>query len=798
MSGADVRTSRHMEIVSRSPFAVGSARYRRASGRDSASVVVKGTFDLRPGECELAEHQVRLVEREVHFRDDPNASLVAAPDLVPSKARVDVLVVGSAFTGGAAARSFVVRVVVAELDKAVEVVCDRSISQHGGMREGAPLTSIPLVYERAAHDPDGNNPVGMRMDRPDPLGQVRLPNLQPTGLFVQDLSTRIPAIGLGPIPMSWPPRRRLWTAAGEPSLGRLANENLVDVVDRSFFNFAPRDQQIQRIQPQERLVLEHLDPENPRLVTTLPGITPRAFIEGTLAPVALVADTLVIDTDRRVCTVTWRGSVDLTGDEAPRVIVLAERNGEQLPWSPPQADMFEEDTHDEPAARPKVRQKADTLPFRRAVTASGATLGVQPDGRGGWTSARPGVQPAVATRPSQAPAPKPVTHAQPAAPAQARTMAAPQVMMQSQVVQPVAQPRPSPPPPAPAPPAPAPPPPVPVASPPAPAFGIAPASSNGAAIPPAYVPAITPRADQPPARVPSHAAVLGTAAASNAAAEQVEQTRREEAATPKSKKKAKSAATPIDLVWVDPVARKRFRAWWKETLTDAEFGDFDSRHERPTTDPEADQAARDAIVVLTREPAADASELEGIVDESVDDHGGFTPPLVVIEGNLKLAFGDQARLGALVALVSPLGATDKRMKDLCDAAAPLLDPGKPVAASIVSRHIQQIREHHAAVTSRSVAAGLDAEVDGVLVDARAYESRTVFGGPHLRSALVTAADAVPAYLPEALRTRLPLFESFPARLIAEVSPRQDRNESHWLSLRVLALARIVAKRGRSS
>ena len=101
-----------------------------------------------------------------------------------------------------------------------------------------------------------------------------------------------------------------------------------------------------------------------------------------------------------------------------------------------------------------------------------------------------------------------------------------------------------------------------------------------------------------------------------------------------------------------------------------------------------------------------------------------------------------------------------------------------------------------AVTSDHV----EAQVERALLEQRHYQRRKVFGAKHLRGLLVPVGgrDPVPAYLPEALRTRLPLFESFPARLIAEVSPRQDRNESHWLSLRVLALARLVAKRGRSS
>ncbi len=739
-----------MDVVSRSPFVVGSFRFRRANGRDGAAVVAKATFDLRPGECELADVQGPLVTREVRFRDDPNASVLLPSDLCPAKARADVVVIGSAYSGGPPARSVVARLAIAEVDKAIEVHCDRHVSQHGGLREGAPFTSLPLVYERAAYD-DGLNPVGTRADRVDTLGNVRLPNLQPPGLFVQDLSTRIGAIGFGPVAMSWPSRRALWTTPGEPLPARLATENIADKIDRSFFNVAPRDQQLARLDPHERLVLEHLDPEHPRLVTALPGIVPRATIEATGADVTMVADLIVIDTDRRVCTVTWRGVVDIAATGSHRVVVVAERNGEVIPFNPHE-QIVDESTYDEPSARAKARQKADTLPFRRGMAVNGAiTFSSAAEDRPSWPSTSSGATVLVPA----------VTPSSPPAAATAFLPAAAPVMHAPVVPAPVI--------------------PAPVAVTAAPA----------AALAPAYVPALRHVSDVVPARVPSHAPVVGTAAASNAAAETGAKAQAE---AKLARPRPSSTARPIDLIWVDPVARKRLRAWWTELLTQAEFGEFDSRHERPTDDPEMDQAMRDAVVVLTKAPATDAAELERVVDESVDESGAFTPPLVVLEGDLKLSFDEIARLETLATIVAPLAATDKKMKDLCDAAAQIVGSKKPAAAPAATRQSQSIREHHATIAARGGTSALDGEVDGALADARAYDTRDLLGGVHLRASIAAGGEAIPAYLPETLKSRLPLFDSFRARVIAEVSPRQDRNESHWLCLRVLALARIVTRK----
>src|SRR5262249_39075776 len=135
-----------------------------------------------PGVAALSSEQQPPYEGDDYWDDDTGRSLHAASDIVPVKPRVDVTLVGQAFAPGKRpVRSLVVRLTVGEIDKAVEVFCDRTITQDGKLREGAPFTRMALRYERAAGGSETWNPVGVRRDVPDRYGQWPTPNLQPLG-----------------------------------------------------------------------------------------------------------------------------------------------------------------------------------------------------------------------------------------------------------------------------------------------------------------------------------------------------------------------------------------------------------------------------------------------------------------------------------------------------------------------------------------------------------------------------------------------------------------------------------------
>ena len=322
-----------MEVVTLGPLPVASMVWQPRPGVWILTVVVKATYVLRPGEASLAPLQEAPADDERYWSDDPTRSLRAPRDLVPVKPNAEVLLVGQAFAPDhQPVRSLVARLVVGDFEKSVEVLADRFIGPDGSVREGAPFARMPLTYERAAGGPGTTNPVGVARSARDAQGRVVLPNLQRPGAVLG--AGAIEPIGFGPLAPTWPERsdrlRGVNIAGAAPgfSFRDIGARPLPEGMDLGFFNAAPRDQQVRALGESEHITLENLHPEHARLVTTLPGIAPRTTLEGRRSgPVTIPmrADTLWIDTDRGMCTLTFRGMIPLEGvDEAGRVTVVME------------------------------------------------------------------------------------------------------------------------------------------------------------------------------------------------------------------------------------------------------------------------------------------------------------------------------------------------------------------------------------------------------------------------------------------------------------------------------------------
>src|SRR5262249_14384245 len=156
--------------------------------------------------------------------------------------------------------------------------------------------------------------------------KTALPNLQPAGAHVGERSALIAPVGFGPIAPTWPPRRarlgkhaEVFPRAGWPL-------QPMPAIDPLFFNAAPTDQHLDVLRGNERLVLQTRPPTQPRLVTNLPGVQPRAFLQpsdGKPEELQLTCDTLWIDTDRGVASLAWRAQISRPPRRA-RVFVVTE------------------------------------------------------------------------------------------------------------------------------------------------------------------------------------------------------------------------------------------------------------------------------------------------------------------------------------------------------------------------------------------------------------------------------------------------------------------------------------------
>ncbi|MFO0761710.1 MAG: DUF2169 domain-containing protein [Byssovorax sp.] len=832
-----------MDVVSRCPLpALGFVWLSRA-GTSAETVIVKATFVLRPGLSALSPSQDAVNEYDNHWNDDRSRSVFAPSDRVPFKPEADVMLVGHAFAPGAKpARSVMARLTVGPLDKSVEAFCDRKLRQQDGqMLEGPALAKMPLRWERAAGGPETDNPVGMRFDGPpDMYGMLAVPNLQPPGVFVSHPTDRFASVCFAPIAAGWPSRLR--------SLGRLASvfpapgwesQPLPEDLDYAYFQSAPADQRVPEIRANERLVLENLHPDHPRLVTSLPGLKPRAVVEratGEVEEVALVADTLWIDTDRGICTVVWRGRIGLRHpSEVGRITVTIEGGaGASEEIEELSLDEVSEPHADDAAAMTLVPLSEPnagpgrTMPFASTdgpIPPSTATPGATAFNPGGLDELR-----------AMEPPPAPSNSA-------TETIFLSSVPQDISGTPPFAPLPPTAPPPAPLPPPMVPPPPMMSrlggGEPIAPAMSTSPWSGGKRDIPApppgsfdlpkpveALPPKATPPADTTPAVVDEGAAkrgwkpvgassgngskgpalvvnaVLGGAAAASDAALA--------AGAKKDGSEAirKVAATPllappkavIELLWYEAAAMPRIRkqAGWKEVFGQIKGKAFEDELSGDSP-PEKRQEARDRRDVaglLARGEVTDLMALEDALESAVTEDGTLVPPLVLLAGDLDFPFDEVETLKATMAALSPIATGDKALKDALATADELLKtPWSKGAGGIAEGLTNKLKEVFSQGNRMLPARYVEGHTERMLLEQRAYQKRTVLGKVYIRSLLFAGrggsgkGSGFPVYLPESLSQELPSFQRFSVRMIGEVRGKVDQYEAQEVAVRGVALGR---------
>jgi hypothetical protein len=824
-----------MEIVALSPVHATTLTWRRDAKTWALTVVVKATFDLVPAEMRLSQTQDPLLDQDRRWEEEPGRSLHSPSDLVPFKARADVMLVGHAYApNGKSVRSLLARLVVGGVDKSIAVLGDRATQG----REPAPFTIMALRYERAAGGLGQPNPSGIA------ASEARLPNLEPAIRAGRDGARQAddgaPIAGFGPIAPDWPQRRgRLQGGAST-----WAPNDPLDESDPLFFNAAPADQQLAALRDDQPLLLENLHPDHARLSTRLPGLRPQAFVERPHAApheLEMRADALWIDTDRGRCTVTWRGHFPLAQrDEPGRVFVAMTGARQQLAWddikgleraigadqSPPaprkipNLEAFDHDDDDGDDTMTIARKlPMPALPPRR-VPAPKPTLVGTPPPPAPIAVALPPTTPPPAMPASAAPPPLPP----PLSPERLRALLASRDLSPGfDLAEPtstdfytVGEHTP-----------------ILDASPAWLALHSVPTPAVPSVTPTAIVPAPTPSAPpvvaappivvaQPPPQMAPLAAALPSAVATltgdarspwAAASATPRPTAPPAPAPPPSKPVAPSKAPSrtatltgsskppadvLDLLWFDPDALPRIRARFSALIDELEFEALDPRHDLPVDDPKASRDRHHAFGVLTQAPMTDAAGVSRAMLDAISDRGRFTPPVVVLSGELRFPFDEVEHLKAAAAAAKPLAKDDKRLGDLIDTvnelAGTLLLQGSPGAIDSLLKDLSSAVSQ----SKRPLPVKfLDAHLERVLLEQRRYQKRTVFGAPMLRGLFTPTGSsaALPAYLPESVADKLPLVVQMKVRLIAEASSSQDQYESHPQALRVVALGRAMAVDG---
>ncbi len=301
----------------------------RSGGAVGVTIVVKATYGLvNDGQMKQIAPLEIVCEDRHHA---PGGSLAEAMEIAPYLPNAGVVLTGHACApGGRPVPSMAVRMALFRdeklLNKALHVTGDRAHASAAPQ----PFLKLPLVYERAYGGPAAqDNPAGIGTDlasRPANVVSAGAPPGPP---------------GFGPIAGAWPARAQFLGGLDRRALQEPVAE-IPQGFDWRYFQAAPRDQQIDALLGGDWLVLDGLHADVPHLQTRLPSVRAQARWHllsasgaGPAHEVELRADTLVVDADRMVGSLIWRGSFKLDRlDQLSWVRAFAgiERPEEPIRW----------------------------------------------------------------------------------------------------------------------------------------------------------------------------------------------------------------------------------------------------------------------------------------------------------------------------------------------------------------------------------------------------------------------------------------------------------------------------------
>ena len=563
-----------------------------------------------------------------------------------------------------------------------------------------------------------------------------------------------------------------------------------------FFQAAPMDQWLTSpIAPNERIVLEGMHDGLPRLVATLSGIEPWAIVTGAKEePIRFTGDLLVIDTDRGLATLTFRGQLAIDPGAGPvRVSIVGAalgthptHEGRQPPraldaqranaGARPDTTIAQEIDDDESAldmtsAELPDHARAFTLPFPRRL--------MPPAPRPQQPSYGDSALPFREAGPRQStPPPPPQQHREPPA----ATPPLPQQHWEPIAAAPVYM-KPA----------------LPVPAPSRPAVVITPPAAPPAASAP------EPARSSPPPRfvsnLRSEPALSGGAGGLKAVSDAAADRERSREATPARAAPSRPENEPlrrravIDLLSFEPKiaprlrGMKRFAPVWVQPLRARSVQGLDEPRAEPP-----DRERADVLRFLSCAGADNAAGLRGTLASCLDDLTDFDPPLLLLAGELRPTFDEVEVLRATLSISLTVAGMDKKVLAtiaLAQQALAASEPPRPEVAIGLSRQLEQ------AASSLSLPPRyLASQAERVLLENRKFKRRTLLGSPRVRADLFIARDgeAWPLYLPDAVATSLPLLLSYPVMALCEIRLREDVAEPQAEALFAMALGRVLHSR----
>jgi hypothetical protein len=768
----------------------------RYQGQLRLTAIVKASFALpADGEMQLCQPEP-IHPLDLAPATGPAGSIVAAADRAPHRGRADVVLVGHARAlAGKPTRSRQVRLIVhcgdeTLVHKSLEVVGDDS--QPGGK------------LERVA--------------------------------------------GFGPIAAQSGVRQALLDPASRQGL----QEEILTVAESmnwAYFQAAPADQQTRLLTGGETIVLEGLHPGAEHVSATLPNVRAAAALYGPAQGnewarinIELLADMLHIDADRQLCSLTWRGSVAIPHEIELAQLTLAggiALHGEAVALpdstpSPPPIPSGRAGSEPERASLARGAAEdglAGTVALSPAGNVPRAALPFSPRSKPSGLD-RPGLpaaaEPAAGARgrgspwlaggakgaKAATPAPEPAHPAAEGARDVDPLLGLPRKTSQratddgltgtvglsaSRNVPGIALP-----------------------------FAARAKPSGAAPSPPA---AAEPAAGAPGRASPWVAGVAGAAGTASTAstASTAEGARPETesslpaaqpAASPALPISAPSVAAPLKAmpargapaVAVEPAVKPALQLLWLDLTclgrlpAHQEYAALLDAAANRAPDPAIDSYARssasgnadgyrDVLCVLTEARPRAASELQSDIDQAIGDGNKLIPPLVVLAGELSVAFDERRQLGATADVGAVTCPDDENVCQAVAAARAYLKAAAGGSPRVTTTLAQRILDAVVAAQDETDALELQHEIDRMLITGRSYRCRSLFGGTYLAATLRLPGTARPiaAYLREPAASQLPMFERFAVRLLAEIHLAQEEDQAAPLALRVVAVARVLSR-----
>jgi hypothetical protein len=318
----------HFAVRNHTPFAYDSLALTDEEGVPQFVMLVQASFSIGPGGAlSLLEEQPAPNVGGEWYGDPAEASPRLEPQMAFVKPSTDVVLLGHAHAQGRGATEVTVGVRVGPVSKVARVIGDRFLVRRSGataISAPAPFEKMPLIYERAFggwdrrdadarhHRCEMRNPVGVafRAGASSDDDELRLPNLEHPEQPFRAYGDTPPPVGFGFIGPNWEPRLR-FAGTYDIAWDRQRKPLLPADFDRRFFNAASPGLVTPRyLLGNEAVVVVGASPEN-RVAFELPGVPPPVCVVDVRGrkslPVPTNLDTVIVDMDRRVLTLMWRG-----------------------------------------------------------------------------------------------------------------------------------------------------------------------------------------------------------------------------------------------------------------------------------------------------------------------------------------------------------------------------------------------------------------------------------------------------------------------------------------------------------